>query len=474
MNRAFYRGVCAGVASFALTACGGGDGSSSLPPSFSVHHRLGSGSTPIRHIVLLVQENRTFNDLFAGFPGAISTKIGKELVGKGNKLKEKSIPLRETNLQDNGNQTHLYAAYLTAYQNGNMDGFNLIRYVTNGKPEGKDPYQYVNPSQVQPYWEVASRWGLADKMFQTQGSASFTAHQQLIRGGTFINSTESLIDDPTTAAAWGCMSPSGAKTSLITTDLKYLRNQGPFPCTSDFPDPNNYKTLADLFNAKSPPVSWKYYTPAPIKETAGALWNAFLAIASVCNRQGQCAANVTSPETNIFSDISNGELPAMSWVIPDAPNSDHPAFSSKDTGPSWVASVIDAVGQSNYWDSTAVIVVWDDWGGFYDPVAPPAVDNQGGAGFRVAMLVVSPYVKIGNGSHGGYISNTVYGFGSIIRFIEDTWHLGRLGTTDETSSSISDMFDFKQAPRPFKEIRSRYTKKFFLRQPASGLPVDTE
>ena len=193
-------------------------------------------STPIQHVVLIIQENRTFNNLFAGFPGAVSTKIGKELVGKGSKQREKSIALRETNLEDAGNQTHRYGAYLTAYQNGKMDGFNLIKYVTNGKPEGKNPYQYVNPSRIQPYWDIASHWGLADEMFQTQGSGSFIAHQDLIRGGTFINSTESLIDDPTTNAAWGCMSPSGSKTSLITTELKYLSDKGPFPCTSDFPD----------------------------------------------------------------------------------------------------------------------------------------------------------------------------------------------------------------------------------------------
>ena len=155
-------------------------------------------------------------------------------------------------------------------------------------------------------------------------------------------------------------------------------NKGPFPCTSDFPDPATIKPSPISSTRKSPPISWKYYTPAPIKETVGALWNAFLAIASVCNGQGQCAPNISSPETNIFSDISNGELPAMSWVIPDAQNSDHPGFSSKDTGPSWVASVVNAIGESHYWNSTAVIVVWDDWGGFYDPVAPPFVDDQGG------------------------------------------------------------------------------------------------
>jgi phospholipase C len=93
--------------------------------------------------------------------------------------------------------------------------------------------------------------------------------------------------------------------------------------------------------------------------------------------------------------------------------------------------------------------VWDDWGGFYDPVAPPLPrDNQGGPGLRVPMIVVSPYVPQGEVSH------TVYGFGSIVRFIEDTWSLGRLGTTDKTSKSIGNMFNFDQSPRPFSPISS--------------------
>jgi phospholipase C len=475
MNRTLRAWISVGAASLLMTACGGGGtGSSSLPTSPASSQRPGSGRYVIKHIVLMIQENRTFNDLFAGFPGAVSSKTGMELVKNGNAYTEQSIALRQTGLLDEGNLSHLYAAFQTGYQNGNMDGFNLITYGSNGRPEGTAPYQYVNPDDVRPYWDIASRWGLADEMFQTQGSGSFTAHQALIRGGTFINKTESLIDDPTSGEAWGCLSPKGATTSLIDTNLDYYRDQGPFPCTADFPFPNKYPTLATLLNAKS--VSWKYYTPSPItgEHLVGALWNAFLVIAAVCNAKGQCTPHISSPETNIFSDISNRALPAMSWVIPDAENSDHPGFSAEDNGPSWVASVVNAIGESKYWDSTVIIVVWDDWGGFYDPVKPPFVDNQGGAGFRVPMLVISPYVLVGSGSQGGYISNTVYGFGSIIRFIEGTFRVGRLGTTDITTKSISDMFNFKQSPRPFKEIPSEHNQEFFVRQKPSGQAVDTE
>ncbi len=460
-------------AGLAVSGCGGGGGDAPpVPTNASAPPPRHPKGDPIKHIVLMIQENRTFNNLFAGFPGAVSSTTGEELVKAGTGYVEQQVPLAETNLLAKGNLNHRYAAYQTASNNGAMDGFNLIKYGTNGKPENLAPYQYVNPTKIAPYRKIASQWGLADELFQTQGSGSFIAHQDLIRGGTFINTSESLIDDPTSNAAWGCLSPAGAKTSLITTSLRYEQNKGPFPCTTDFPYPSQYMTLGDLMNAKG--ISWKYYAPAPIKAQVGAIWNAYLVIASICNSQGVCSSNVSSPEKNVLSDINSGALPAMSWVVPDAQNSDHPGYSSKDTGPSWVASVVNAIGKSQYWNSTAVIVVWDDWGGFYDPVAPPFQDDQGGAGFRVPMLVISPYVKAGSGSHGGYISNTVYGFGSIIRFIEDNWRLGRLGTTDQSSTSIANMFNLKQSPRQFTKISSPYDEKYFLRQKPSGLPVDTE
>jgi phospholipase C len=479
MSRRIYSlATCTLAASVTLAACSGGSASPGLPARSSAHHRTGSG-TPIQHVVLMIQENRTFNDLFATFAGANGTTTGEELVkNKNGKYVEQSIALTEVNLQDKRNLNHLYKAYLTAYNGGAMDGFNVIKQTSNDKPEKGAPYEYVNPAQIEPYIAIATQWGLADEMFQTQGSGSFTAHQDLIRGGTCVTTScsgsanmESLVDDPTSSAAWGCDSKPGTTTHLITAYLQYV-NPGPFPCSKDFPDygSGNYETLRDLLDAKS--VSWKYYTPTFKSGTTSALWNAFDVIAPV--RYGsEWSTNIVSPETTILTDLTSGKLPAMSWVIPTEQNSDHP-WSGSDTGPSWVASVVNAVGQSSYWNSTAIIVVWDDWGGFYDNVAPPKQDDQGGPGFRVAMLVISPYVKTGTGSQGGYISNTVYGFGSIIRFIEDTFDLGRLGTTDSTSTSIGDMFDFTQSPRSFTTIPSTYKRAFFLHQKPSNVPVDTQ
>jgi phospholipase C len=452
--------------------------SSSVPfgkaASFS---RLSSGSTPIQHIVLIVQENRTLNDLFATFPGANGQTFGYELVnGQQQKINLKQIALGASQILNHG-----YSSFLTAYDNGNMDGFNLVHF-GNGRLEKNAAYVYVNPADVVPYWTMAEQYGFANNMFTTQGSASFSGHQALIRGSTCISSqaacqnpsyySVSLIDNPPySAGAWGCDSAPGTKMSLITNSLQLERSAGPFPCTNDFPYyPYTYETLRDLLDAKS--VSWKYYTPKI--GHPGAIWNAFDVIAPV--RYGpEWTTNISSPETNVFNDISNGKLANVVWVIPKGTNSDHPETCHCDYGPSWVTSIVNAIGTSQYWNSTAIIVTWDDWGGFYDAVAPPVPrDNQGGPGLRVAMLVISPYAKIGSGSQGGYISSTFYEFGSIVRFIEDTFNLGRLGTTDQSSNSMADMFDFSQSPRQFHTIGSRYSRSFFVHQPSSDLPVDEQ
>ena len=419
----------------------------------------------------MVQENRTFNNLFATFPGVTGTTTGLEKIGTGTTAHDQPIALKEVNLEDHEDLNHLYASYKIAYDDGAMDGFNQIIFQINGKPEGAKPYQYVNPAQLTPYVNMASTYGLANAMFQTQGSGSFTAHQDLIRGGTELTPQESIIDDPSSSQVWGCDSPYGATTDLLTTKLKYKRGKGPLPCTTSFPNGGaDYTTLQTTLDAAD--VSWKYYVPPFVKKGPGALWNAFDVIAGV--RYGpEWTTNISTPETNIFSDITNKKLMAMSWVIPDEYNSDHPG-AGKDTGPSWVASVVNAIGNSSYWNSTVIIVVWDDWGGFYDPVAPPKIDKQGGMGFRVPMIVISPYSAFNSTGKSPYISQTVYGFGSVIRYVEETFGLPSLGTTDATSNSMSDMLNYKQSPRPFSTISAKYSRSYFLHQKPSGLPVDTE
>jgi phospholipase C len=226
---------------------------------------------------------------------------------------------------------------------------------------------------------------------------------------------------------------------------------GPFPCLTQ------YKTMADVLDAAG--TSWKYYVMSynlnsPYANFSGEVWNAFDAIKTV--RYGPDWKNVSIPNTNVFSDIKNGSLPQVSWVIPTIADSDHPA-SGYNRGPSWVTSVVNAVGKSRYWKSTAIVVMWDDWGGYYDNVPPPHLDYTS-LGMRVPMILISPYAK----RH--YVSKTQYELGSVLKFIEQTFGTASLGSTDVRANSIGDAFDFSQQPSKFQPFAAPYGENYFLRE----------
>ncbi len=442
------------AALFAFAGCSNGAGTALSPAGAGAPFaRIDSGHSiaRIRHIVLIVQENRSFDNLFATYPGADGTTHGTLHNGQVIQLQKRPLVARDIN--------HNYDTYLTDYDGGKMDGFDLS-HIDGNNPAGKYPYQYVDPSQIQPYWTLAQQYVLADHLFQTQGSGSFVAHQDLIAGGTAIDSTDSLIDDPSDSP-WGCDAPRGTKTSLITTAGQYLFDKGPFPCLT-YPT----GTLRDLLDARG--ISWKYYAPPYKNRTIGVMWNAFAAIDAVRNGS-EWSTNISTPETNILNDVTSGTLPVVSWVIPSSHDSDHPWSShGVDDGPSWVAQVVNAIGESKYWDSTAIIILWDDWGGFYDHEPPAFLDNAGGLGFRVPMIVVSPYVSAGSVAH------TQYEFGSVLKFVEQTFKLGSLGTTDARATSIGNLFHLGQTPIPFSPIPSKRSRAYFLHRAPDYRPVDTE
>jgi phospholipase C len=423
--------------------------------------------SPIKHVVIMIQENRTFNDFFATFPGADGSTTGVMAQSPGCGVPARAtVSLTESNLVTPHDMNHQYPAYKIARNGGQMDGFDKVRFV-NGQPECAFPYQYTNPAQIQPYWELARQYVLAEHMFTTQGSSSFTAHQDLIAGATIVAQNKAMVDLPTCSGlkcVWGCDAPKSppTRTSLITQNDQYLLDQGPFPCSNRFK--SAYPTLRDLLDAKS--ISWKYYVP-PMNTNFGKLMSAFDVVAAV--RYGpEWTTNVVTPQTQIFNDISNHSLPAVSWVIPDEPDSDHPG-EKVDNGPEWVASVVNAIGGSRYWKSTAIIIVWDDWGGLFDNLVPPVKGyGYGGLGFRVPAIIVSPYAKA------GYISPTQYEFASILKYIEKNWKLGSLGTSDVRANSLIDSFNYLQTPIPFTAIPSSLSKSYFIHRKPSYLPVDTD
>ena len=450
------------AAAFAFTACSNGATNAAFAPPADMPVASANGSSKaIQHVVILVQENRSFDNLFATFPGADGATYGYTCKNG----KQTKVSLKPQNLAGARDINHTYASFWIDYDGGKMDCFNkegITKILA-----GTYPYQYVTTSQVKPYWDLAQQYGLADHMFQTQGSGSFTAHQDLIAGttaGTWGSLTGSLIDYPSNWYSWGCDAKQGTTTPVTQWNGSYpipINTAGPFPCLT-YPT----GTLRDLLDKKG--VSWKYYAPTYTPQTAGELWNAFAAIDAVRNGP-EWKTNISTPQTNVISDAQNGQLPAVSWVIPDQPHSDHPnGPGSPDEGPSWVASVVNAIGGSSYWKSTAIVIVWDDWGGFYDHEPPPFLDKAGGLGFRVPMIVVSPYVA------GGTISHTQYEFGSILKFVEGTFALGSLGTTDQRATSIGNMFNFNQKPRAFKPIQSQRSLRQIMHEPESMLPIDSQ
>ena len=421
--------------------------------------------TPIKHVILIVQENRTFNDFFATYPGADGSTTGKALPNPACGISgEETVDLKESALVTRlrgklRDLPHSYKAYDTARDGGAMDGFDKLIF-GDGLPECTYPYQYTNPSEIKPYWDMARQYALAEHLFTTQGSSSFTAHQDLIAGDAVIGPNESFVDLPSCSGSrciWGCDAPKGTHTSLITRDNVFQAGKGPFPCV-------NYPTLRNRLDDKG--ISWRYYVPAMCCKIYGKLLSAFDAIKAVRNGPEWTDGHIASPQTNIFNDITNGTLPDVSWVIPDENDSDHPGTSS-DTGPSWVASVVNAVGESSYWKSSAIIIVWDDWGGLYDNLAPPQL-GYGGLGFRVPALVISPYARP------GYISTTQYEFGSILKYIEKNWALAPLNRSDSRAASIADCFDYSQTPIKFKKIQSKYPRSLFTLRAPSNLPPDTD
>jgi phospholipase C len=495
------------LAGVATAGCGGATTPGGAPAVPAIHQGTSSKS-PIQHVIMVIQENRSFDDLFATYPKADGTTTGQgepmpeseaTTCAKDNQhvvtQTNPTVALTEVSLVgagfpqyknpdgkmvDFGEGTdlpHIWGWYnglfpfLDEYDSAKMDGFDLEGAGANGNGSTlcTYPYQYVNPNYIKEYWDLAKQYVLADHTFQTQGSGSFTAHQDLIAGGTVVNyavsgySSDSIIDNPS-YWPWGCDAPHGVVTSLITTDLKFLLFKGPFPCFS-------YETMRDLLDAQS--VSWKYYAQRVSGDNG--LWSAFDAIKAV--RDGsEWTTNIAIPSA-ILQDVKAGNLAAVSWVTPIGENSDHPDVINDgkyvDNGPSWVGSVVNAIGESKYWDSSAIIVLWDDWGGFYDHVPPPCLsqsqcrDNQGGLGFRVPMIIVSPYVS-------AHIEHTQYEFGSILKYIEGNWNLGSLGTTDKRATSILNAFNYNQKPRKFKKIPTVLPISFFLHQKQTGPPPDTE
>ena len=407
----------------ACTACssvhygpGGAPGQASLP------------GTPIQHIVVIMQENRSFDHMFNGFPGADTVRTGMR--------RGVAVPLVPTNLGNGKDLDHSHTGWWQQWDGGAMDNFDNKGTML--------PYSYIRPNEVRPYWELARNLTLGDRMFQSNTGPSFVAHQYMIAG-----QSGKASENPS-GNVWGCGAAKDSLVPLVGPDG--TDKPGVFPCF-------DYLTMADLLDARG--ITWRYYAPNSESDQFFIL-SAYQAIRHIFfgpdwNR------NVISPETQVLTDIADGHLAQVTWIVPAFNNSDHPG--APPLGPDWVASVVNAIGQSKYWDSTTIFVSWDDWGGWYDHVPPPQVDDMG-LGFRVPVIVVSPYAKR------GYVSHVTHESGGFLRYTETVFGLPSLGTRDSVSDDFSDCFDYTQPPTPYTPVRTEHEPAFFLAQKDSGPPDD--
>jgi phospholipase C len=434
------RSAAALAAAAFLAACSGHAVTAPVvPPAPAMDVAPGAPAlhTYIKHVVVIVQENRSFEQVFAGWPGADAPMFG--MTSKGQR-----VALTSRRLEDSQDLGHRFEDAETEWDNGKMDRFDLDRFgaAGNGSPAGLFPYSYLDRTEIAPYRALARDYVLGDRFFATEFGGSFTAHQDLIAGQTRIDADHSLVDWPSTVP-WGCDAPTGTITLLVDQQRKITAN-GPFPCF------DQYETIADSLDARG--VSWKYYTQA-LYTFGGEVWNAFDSNRRV--RYGKdWSRNIIVPDTEALTDPGKGALASVTFVIPDGQWSDHPAAPT-DYGPSWVGNVVNAIGRSKYWKDTAIVVMWDDWGGYYDNVPPPQVDSVG-LGMRLPVIVVSPYARR------GYVSHTRWEYGSILKFIEQAFDLPSIHSTDVRANSLIDAFDFTQKPRPFVRIHTKYPPSFYL------------
>jgi phospholipase C len=232
-----------------------------------------------------------------------------------------------------------------------------------------------------------------------------------------------------------------------------------FPCF-------DHATLVDLLERAN--LNWRYYGASP-----EAIWIAPNSIKALCNAQkvkgkvsctGKEWANVVLNPATVLSDISTCNLANVTWVTPTGQNSDHPSINTGG-GPSWAASIVNEIGNSKcgYWQNTALLLTWDDWGGWYDHVPPPRIgqENWGQSyvyGFRVPLIVISAYTPA------GYVSNTVHDFGSLLRFTEKNFGLGLIGPgiwADSYADNLGEFFTLS-SPRVFTPTPAPYSAEHFI------------
>jgi phospholipase C len=342
---------------------------------------VSAGISEIRNIVVVFQENHAFDNYFGAYPGADGT------AGKAYCLPEAPgspncvSPYHDTSLTP-VDMNHNWKSAHNDYDSGKMDGF----VYSEGNQETMGYYERQDLGR---YWKAADAYVLCDRYFTSVMSESAPNHLFLVAG-----TAGGLLDDKV-------------------------------PKTLDFPP------IFQQLDAAG--ISWKVYSNATWYKNFSYVQNS-----------PSAAGNFKSP-ASFKADLQAGQLSQISWIIGAAGGDEHPPQNIQAGENSVADGVVNALGVSPYWQSSAIFLTWDDFGGFFDHVPPPQVDNYG-YGFRVPCLVISPYAKA------GFIDSAVNDHTSILKFIESRFGLSPLSTRDAAANALSEAFDFTQTPRPFMPI----------------------
>jgi phospholipase C len=370
----------------------------------------GTACSPIQHIIFMDKENRSFDSMFGTYPGANGATTYVDATGATHPLNHQPDHL----LRDISHQPD--AAKL-ALDGGKMDLFSQIPgAMQNGVDESDS--QFIQ-SDIPNYWSYASHFTLADAFFSNIRGPSFPNHLFSI-GATSVN-----VDNNPGTNRWGCDSDPALRVEQVAPDGTKTQV---YPCF-------DFQTLGDLLNAKN--ISWKYYAPG--QDKSGYIWSSYDAIRHI--RMGPDWQTHVVDYSQFATDAAAGSLPTVSWLVQPGGVSDHPP-ASECLSENWTVQQINAI-MSNpaEWAHTAIVLTWDDFGGFYDHVVPPAGPNaQIGYGFRVPAIVISPY------SRPGFIDHTTYTYASMLKFAEETLGLPSLGNADASANGLLNSFDFAQKP----------------------------
>jgi phospholipase C len=402
------------------------------------------GIQKIRHVIVIMQENRSFDEYFGKYPGADGIPRGVCLP----RLKGPCVRPYHDRYDINGGGGHHADDSKADINGGRMDGFVIRRQQDETCRKHPERLKCIRPTDVMGYktaqdipnyWAYARNFVLQDRMFESVGGSSIPSHLFM------VSAWSAKCDDPhKPLTCTNALEDPGTHDNSYTfgwTDLTYLLHRYKVPwayyvANHTNPDRNLTDNVCSPDNpAKGTPEIWN---PLP----------GFITVQD--NKQ---AGNVKSASA-FFAAARAGRLPAVSWIVPNCTYSDHPPARVSD-GQFWVTSVVNAIMRSPNWSSTVIFVTWDDWGGFYDHVRPPNVDENG-YGIRVPALLISPYAKR------GYIDHQTLSYDAYLKFIEDVFiggrridsHDGRPDprpTVRESVGILGDLykdFDFNQKPRP--------------------------